>query len=56
MRPKTASSGWAATVDAIVRRTPAAASARDPLRAQVRLLALLGSAAPLNELLDGLAA
>lgn len=56
MRPKTASSDWAATVDAIVRRTPAAASARDPLRAQVRLLALLSSAAPLNVLLDGLAA
>jgi PAS domain S-box-containing protein len=54
MRPK--KSDWAATVDAIVRRTPAAVSARDPLRAQVRLLALLGSAAPLNVLLDGLAA
>src|SRR5450631_3311732 len=54
MRP--IKSDWAATVDAIVRSTPAAASARDPLRAQVRLLALLGSAAPLDVLLDGLAA
>jgi PAS domain S-box-containing protein len=51
----TASSDWVAMVDAIVRRTPAAASERDPLRAQVRLLALLSSAAPINVLLDGLA-
>jgi PAS domain S-box-containing protein len=42
-------------VEAIVRRTPASASERDPLRAQVRLLALLSSAAPLHVLLDGLA-
>src|SRR5258708_36619610 len=55
MRPTTATSDWAATVDAIVRRTPASASQPDALRAQVRLLALLGSAAPLNVLLDGLA-
>jgi len=45
---------WATAVDAIVRRTPESASERDPLRAQVRLLALLSSAAPLNVLLDGL--
>ena len=55
MRSITASSDWVATVDAIVRRIPASASERDPLRAQVRLLALLSSAAPLNVLLDGLA-
>ncbi len=55
MRPTTATSDWAATVDAIVRRTPASASQPDALRAQVRLLALLGSAAPLNVQLDGLA-
>src|SRR5882762_10304016 len=46
---------WAAAVDSIVSRAPRSASERDPLRAQVRLLALLRSAAPLNVLLDGLA-
>jgi PAS domain S-box-containing protein len=46
---------WAATVDSIVSRAPRSASERDPLRAQVRLLALLSSAAPLNVLLAGLA-
>jgi PAS domain S-box-containing protein len=51
----TASSDWAAAVDAIVRRTPASASQPSDLRTQVRLLALLSSAAPLNVLLDGLA-
>ena len=51
----TATSDWATTVDAIVRRTPASASQPSDLRTQVRLLALLGSAAPLNVLLDGLA-
>ena len=55
MRPTTASSDWANTVDAIVRRTPASASQPQALRAQVRLLALLDSPAPLNLLLDGLA-
>jgi PAS domain S-box-containing protein len=53
--PTTETGDWRATVDAIVRRTQAPASARDPLRAQIRLLALLNSAAPLNVLLDGLA-
>ena len=46
---------WAASVEAIVRRAPKTSSSRDSLGAQVRLLALLGSAAPLNVLLDGLA-
>jgi PAS domain S-box-containing protein len=55
MRRTIAARDWATTVDAIVRRTPESASERDPLRAQVRLLALLSSAAPLNVLLDGLA-
>jgi len=55
MRRTIASRDWATAVDAIVRRTPESASERDPLRAQVRLLALLSSAAPLNVLLDGLA-
>jgi PAS domain S-box-containing protein len=55
MRSITASSDWVATVDAIVRCIPASASEQDPLRAQVRLLALLSSAAPINVLLDGLA-
>ncbi len=48
-------SDWASAVDAIVGRTPASASQPNDLRAQVRLLALLSSAAPLNVLLDGLA-
>ncbi len=55
MRATTASSDWVGTVDAIVCRIPTSASERDPLRAQVRLLALLSSAAPINALLDGLA-
>lgn len=54
-RRTTATSDWATAVDAIVRRTPASASQPNDLRAQVRLLALLSSAAPLNVLLDGLA-
>jgi PAS domain S-box-containing protein len=54
-RPATAPSDWASSVDAIVRRAPASASHPHALRAQVRLLALLDSAAPLNVLLDGLA-
>src|SRR6266436_695937 len=54
--PRTAeNTNWAATVDSIVSRAPRSASQRDPLRAQVRLLALLSSAAPLNVLLDALA-
>jgi PAS domain S-box-containing protein len=55
MRPTTANCDWVNTVDAIVRRAPASASQPHALRAQVRLLALLDSAAPLNVLLDGLA-
>src|SRR5258706_509421 len=55
MRSATAPGDWIATVDAIVRRAPASASQPLALRAQVRLLALLDSAAPLNVLLDGLA-
>src|SRR5947208_1792561 len=46
---------WAAAVVSIVRCAPRSASQRDPVRAQVRLLALLSSPAPLNVLLDGLA-
>jgi PAS domain S-box-containing protein len=46
---------WAASVDAVMRRAPASASERISFTAQARLLALLGSAAPLNALLDGLA-
>src|SRR5437016_14531481 len=54
--PRTAeNTNWAATVDSIVSRAPRSTSQRDHLRAQVRLLALLSSAAPLNVLLDGLA-
>ena len=54
--PRTAeNTDWAATVDSIVSRAPRSSSDRDPLRAQVRLLALLSSAAPLNVLLGGLA-
>jgi PAS domain S-box-containing protein len=55
MHSATASSDWAATVEAIVCRAPAIASQPHDLRAQVRLLALLSSAAPLNTLLEGLA-
>jgi GAF domain-containing protein len=54
-RPATTTNDWVAAVDAIVRRAPASASQPHALRAQVRLLALLDSAAPLNVLLDGLA-
>jgi PAS domain S-box-containing protein len=54
--PRTSSSqDWAASVDALVRCAPQSASEPGPLAAQVRLLALLGSRAPLNALLDGLA-
>ena len=54
--PRTAeNTNWAATVDSIVSRAPRSAPQRDPLRAQVRLLALLSSAAPLNVLLGALA-
>jgi two-component sensor histidine kinase/GAF domain-containing protein len=55
LRTATAPIDWATAVDAIVRRTPASASQPSDLRAQIRLLALLGSAAPLNVLLEGLA-
>src|SRR5256885_2754409 len=48
-------SNWAATVDSIVSRAPRSASHRGPLTAQVRLLALLSSAAPLNVLQGALA-
>ena len=50
-----ANNDWAAPVDAVAQRTPEPAAEREQLSAQVRLLALLGSAAPLNVLLDGLA-
>ena len=54
--PRTgANTDRATSADAIVKRTPEPASEREQLSAQVRLLALLGSAAPLNTLLDGLA-
>jgi PAS domain S-box-containing protein len=46
---------WSASVDAIVDRAPKSAMAPHSLGAQIRLLALLGTAAPLNVLLDGLA-
>ena len=55
MQHATASVDWASAVDAIVRRTPASGPPPNDLRTQVRLLALLSSAAPLNVLLDGLA-
>jgi two-component sensor histidine kinase/PAS domain-containing protein len=55
LRKSTAPIDWATAVESIVRRTPASGSQPSDLRAQVRLLALLGSAAPLNELLNGLA-
>ena len=55
MPPTAEHKNWAAAVDSIVRCAPRSASQRDPLRAQVRLLALLSSPAPLNVLLDGLA-
>src|SRR6478609_1301077 len=46
---------WADSVAAILQHAPKLDSGRQPLRAQARLLALLGSSAPLNALLDGLA-
>ena len=46
---------WSASVEAIVGRAPKSGVGPDSLGAQIRLLALLGSAAPLNVLLDGLA-
>ena len=46
---------WSASVEAIVRRAPKSGVGPGSLGAQIRLLALLGSAAPLNVLLDGLA-
>ncbi len=55
MPPAAASSNWAGGVDAIVGRAPTSGSQPNDLRAQVRLLALLSSAAPLNVLLEGLA-
>ncbi len=55
MRTSTAPGDWAAAVEAIVRRAPSSAAPPSDLRAQVRLLALLTSSAPLNVLLDGLA-
>ncbi len=55
MATATAHGDWAAAVDAIVRRAPSTAAPPNDLRAQVRLLALLTSSAPLNVLLDGLA-
>ncbi|MBS0387119.1 MAG: PAS domain-containing protein [Proteobacteria bacterium] len=46
---------WSASVEAIVRRAPKSGLGPESLGAQIRLLALLGSAAPLNVLLEGLA-
>lgn len=46
---------WVAAVEAIVSGAPASGAEPNALGAQVRLLALLGSAAPLDVLLDGLA-
>ena len=54
MRRISANQDWASSVDAIVRSAPDSASEPGSLGAQVRLLALLGSGAPLNALLDGL--
>ena len=55
MPRKAGKADWAKSVDAILQHAPQTASGRQPLRAQARLLALLGSSAPLNALLDGLA-
>src|SRR5437667_4104231 len=55
MPPTAEHKNWAAAVDSIVRRAPSSDSQRDPLRAQVRWLALHSSDAPLNVLLEGLA-
>ncbi|MBS0373800.1 MAG: PAS domain-containing protein [Proteobacteria bacterium] len=48
---------WASSVEKILDRAPrfGTTAGPDPLHAQVRLLALLGSGAPLEALLDGLA-
>ena len=46
---------WSASVEAIVRHAPKSGVGPESLGAQIRLLALLGSAAPLHVLLDGLA-
>ena len=54
MRSSADDRDWAAAVDALVRDAPASTPGQDP-GAQLRLLALLGSAAPLSVLLDGLA-
>jgi PAS domain S-box-containing protein len=50
-----ASANWIGLLDTIEQRWPMGALGRDPLRSQARLLALLGSAAPLPALLDALA-
>ena len=55
MARKAEKTDWSASVEAIVRHAPKSATTRDSLGAQVRLLALLGSAAPLNVMLEGLA-
>jgi len=46
---------WSASVEAIVQRAPKSGLGPGSIGAQIRLLALLGSAAPLNVLLEGLA-
>jgi len=46
---------WSASVDAIVQRAPKSGIGPGSLGAQIRLLALLGSTAPLDVMLDGLA-
>ena len=55
IRSKALDTDWAAAAEAIVRGASSATLERVSLAAQVRLLALLGSAAPLNTLLEGLA-
>ena len=55
MARKAEKTDWSASVEAIVRRAPKSATTHDSLGAQVRLLALLGSVAPLNVMLEGLA-
>ena len=45
---------WVGSVDTLLRGVPPSGSPADALSTQVRLLAMLGSASPLNELLDGL--
>jgi PAS domain S-box-containing protein len=49
------SAAWSAAVEAIVERAPKSAMPPHSLGAQIRLLALLGTAAPLNVRLEGLA-